>query len=292
MYLRSRSNQIHFILQMPGVDFIGEELSFGATITSYDAAGNQLHIGTFGYRSELRCAYDPNDKLVTPSGVSDNNLTLMEEELIYTIRFQNTGNDTAFNVLITDTLSQHLDWNSFRPITSSHAVNTYLKDDGVVEFHFDDIMLPDSIVNEPRSHGFVIYGIRPNADLPDATPVENTAYIYFDFNPAIVTNTTQNTMVYEIVGINKQPTLPKLQLHPNPAQNQVRVAISLPDGASGKHRLQVHDIYGKLVASHNMPPNGSLTLERKQLPTGVYLLYLIDEQSGKRASRAAKLVFE
>ena len=65
----------------------------------------------------------------------------------------------------------------------------------MVEFNFDNILLPDSIVNEPGSHGYVKYGIKANAGLADFTAVQNTANIYFDFNPAIITNTTSNTLV-------------------------------------------------------------------------------------------------
>ncbi|QQS30908.1 MAG: T9SS type A sorting domain-containing protein [Sphingobacteriales bacterium] len=146
----------------------------------------------------VNCAYDPNDKTVTPSGIGEQNYTLMDEELFYTIRFQNTGNDTAFYVRITDVLSSHLDHNSFRIINSSHDMQTYRYSNGLVEFHFHDIMLPDSTTNEPGSHGFVMFAVKPLPSLSDNTPVNNTADIYFDQNPPIITNTTLNTLVYEL----------------------------------------------------------------------------------------------
>ena len=84
------------------------------------------------------------------------NYTLLEESIEYTIRFQNTGNDTAFTVVLRDTLDKHLDWTTFKPILASHPYETFLYKDGAVEFSFKEILLPDSTTNEPLSHGFVL----------------------------------------------------------------------------------------------------------------------------------------
>ena len=146
----------------------------------------------------ILCSFDPNDKQVTPAGIGNANYTLMNEELIYTIRFQNTGNDTAFTVVVRDTLALNLDWNTFRPITSSHTMEVLRYNNGLVTFTFNNINLLDSTANEAASHGFIMYAIRPQTNLPDATNIANTAYIYFDQNEAVVTNTTQNMLVYEL----------------------------------------------------------------------------------------------
>ncbi len=213
----THSDQIHLLYQMPGVEFIGEELSFDATIATWDGAGND----NFSNTSELVCAYDPNDKLVTPTGVGEDNYTLFEDSLLnYTIRFQNTGNDTAFNVMITDTLSEQLDIETFQFVTSSHDVSTKINESlRLIEFQFDDIYLPDSNVNEPASHGFIKFKIETNSNLPENTLIENTAHIFFDFNPAIVTNTTQNTMVSEIPTMTSLSSImerPTFRIYPNP----------------------------------------------------------------------------
>jgi hypothetical protein len=84
---------------------------------------------------------------------------------------------------------------TFRLISSSHNVNVDIKDKNVVSFVLNDIKLPDDKKNEPASNGFVKYAIRPNANLPENTEVKNKAYIYFDYNPAVVTNEVKNTLV-------------------------------------------------------------------------------------------------
>ena len=61
------------------------------------------------------CSYDPNDKSVSPiSPVYSNDpvdtlfYSLFEEQLDYTIRFENLGNAEAYNVVILDTLDENL----------------------------------------------------------------------------------------------------------------------------------------------------------------------------------------
>jgi uncharacterized repeat protein (TIGR01451 family) len=71
----------------------------------------------------VTCSWDPNDKAVNPSGVTAAHYTLMDEELQYTIRFQNCGNDTAFNIRVLDTLDANLDMSTLQIVASSHPVS-------------------------------------------------------------------------------------------------------------------------------------------------------------------------
>ena len=190
-------NLIRVNLQMPGVESVGDTLFFTSKINAIDN-DTSIYADRDSLLSEFRCAYDPNDKIVTPIGVKEEHYTLIDSELEYTIRFQNTGNDTAFNVIIQDTLAAELNLDSFELIASSHDVQVQVENDGAVAFSFIEIMLPDSLVDEPNSHGFVTFRIKAKEGLSDITPVNNTAFIYFDFNPPIQTNYTLNTLVYSI----------------------------------------------------------------------------------------------
>lgn len=192
----SINQQLHFELEMPGTEALGDTIFLEATayITHQDSL---IDVGTYLYESVITCAYDPNDKLVRPSRPeeSNSNYTQIDETLFYTIRFQNTGNDTAFTIRILDQLAPELDWETFQPLSASHDYKATLFPDGEVEFLFEDILLPDSIVNEPGSHGYVAFSIALKGGLEDFTEVENTARIYFDYNEPIITNTTTNTIV-------------------------------------------------------------------------------------------------
>jgi uncharacterized repeat protein (TIGR01451 family) len=146
---------------------------------------------------EVTCAWDPNDKMVFPGGYEEPHYVLGDQELEYVIRFQNTGNAFAETVLLRDTIAEELDLNSFALMANSHNVLTTIDSETrEVQFLFENIMLPDSGFSEPDSHGLVSYLIKPIEDLPAETQFTNTAYIYFDLNPPIVTNTTWNT-IYE-----------------------------------------------------------------------------------------------
>jgi len=136
---------------------------------------------------QIMASFDPNDKLVVPSGIQDEHYVKSTDELEYTIRFQNTGNDTAFNVYLLDTLSEFLDISTFISGVSSHHYEVEILGNNVIRWNFDDIYLVDSITNEPLSHGFVKFFIQPIATVAEGTVIENDAAIYFDFNAPIMT---------------------------------------------------------------------------------------------------------
>ena len=198
--------QINLVYKMPSFIFIGEDINFEAEIETWDGLGGHKSF----HNSELICAYDPNDKLAEPYGHGEDNYTLFEDTLNYTIRFQNTGNDTAFNIIIRDTINEHLNLDGFEFLAASHSVKSNIKlDERIVEFSFEDIYLPDSNVNELASHGFVKFAIHGNDLLSENTDIENSAGICFDFNPAIITNQVSNRMVSVL------PSLPVLAATPN-----------------------------------------------------------------------------
>lgn len=116
-------------LLIPGPpDFeIGDYLNYSSYSDFKDVNG-QHKTSIYDYRTRVRCSYDPNDKLVNPKRLCD--YTLFEDTLVYTIRFQNTGNDFARDVVIRDTLDANLDLNTFTLLGSSHpeVLSTSLKD--------------------------------------------------------------------------------------------------------------------------------------------------------------------
>ncbi len=183
-------------LQLPGPPEleIGDLLSFNMEAMFNDENGQGQIVEQSPVNIQVQCAFDPNDKLVQPA--YPENYALIGENLIYTIRFQNTGNAEAYDVVVEDDLDQNLDLSTFRVIASSHeAVLSTFLNNNTATFEFRDIFLPDSTTNFDASQGYVMYSIRPIGDIGENTLIENTANIFFDFNPAIETNTTQNNMV-------------------------------------------------------------------------------------------------
>jgi hypothetical protein len=136
----------------------------------------------------VTASFDPNDKQVYPTGIIDTS----QHWLTYTIRFQNTGTAYAENIYIFDTLDNNFDVASFELLSSSHEPFVQLIGN-IVRFNFPHINLLDSNTNEPQSHGYVQYKIKLKNSLPLGTQFQNTAHIYFDYNPPVVTNTTSST---------------------------------------------------------------------------------------------------
>lgn len=133
-------------------------------------------------------SYDPNNVLVSPD-------TLYEYELShpdfidYIVNFQNTGNDTAFTVRVENVLSPMLDESTFEIVDASNTVTLdYNPVSRLMQYHFDNILLPDSNVDEPASHGYIHYKIKPRDTLHIGDVINNGAAIYFDFNTPVITD--------------------------------------------------------------------------------------------------------
>ncbi len=60
-------------------------------------------------------------------------------------------------------------------------------------------MLVDSIKNEPKSHGYIVYKIKAKQNVQIGDVIKNTAAIYFDYNLPIFTNTEMTTVVAEVL---------------------------------------------------------------------------------------------
>lgn len=196
---------------------------------------------------EVTAAFDPNDKQGFPRGYGEQRYIAPGTALEYLIRFQNTGNDTAFTVRIVDTLSQWFNPATIRPGASSHPYQMRLYGEGIAEFVFENIMLPDSNVNEPASHGFVKFSILHDEDAPLETVLENSVGIYFDFNEPIITNTTLHRLGLNFITVGLwDPVLSRyeLQAYPNPANAWTRIEVNVPQRAL---RLQVSDERGRIV---------------------------------------------
>lgn len=147
------------------------------------------------YIYEVVNGFDPNDIQVYPAGVCNEHFISEDQELIYKIRFQNTGNSEAINIHILDSISTDLDVQSIHVIAASHAMITEVLPLNVIKFRFDNIHLADSASNEELSKGYVIYKIKQQTGNPTNTSIQNTGAIYFDYNPPVITNTVDNTIL-------------------------------------------------------------------------------------------------
>lgn len=209
-------------------------------------------------------SYDPNDKLaLTSTRLSDALYFIGQDEWIdYTIRFQNTGTDTAFTVVVTDTLSEALDMGTFQQGVSSFPCTVAFKPERVVEWHFHNILLPDSNTNELASHGLTSFRIRPVQPVLPGTVLSNAANIFFDFNEPVITDPC--VLVAEFGTSVPEGAELRPLIAPVPAHD--RVVIS----ASGSFAtLALHAMDGRKL--RDVAVSGpSVTIDLQALPAGAY----------------------
>ncbi len=145
----------------------------------------------------IRNSYDPNNKLsYNNANSSQGYFTELDQELEYVINFQNTGNDSAYSILLVDTLDvSSLDVSSIEIIDGSHDFEAYIVDGYILKFLFQDIYLPDSATNPITSQGYVHFTLNAKEGLAHNTLVQNQVGIYFDLNPVVETNHTSNISI-------------------------------------------------------------------------------------------------
>ncbi|MBP5995115.1 MAG: T9SS type A sorting domain-containing protein [Crocinitomicaceae bacterium] len=221
-------------------------------------------------------SYDPNDKVVARPDAAIQFFgdetqfidAMTQEALTYTIRFQNTGTAPAQNIYIIDTLDADLDWSSFTMIQASHNMQVVNLGNGIMRFEFPNIWLADSTTNEPASHGHLVYRIMENAANHYGTEIENTAYIYFDWNDPIITNTTYNFNNW-IEGLS-EGSAQNIHVYPNPASESLTISCE------GDFDYQLVDLSGRIVSSGSATDSESITISNAAV--GIYQLNVQSNQ--------------
>jgi uncharacterized repeat protein (TIGR01451 family) len=258
---------------------IGDTVCFTVTVTPTTGDINPAN-NTFTFCRDVRNSWDPNAKEVSPQGLGATGRIAPNTELTYTIHFQNTGNDVAQNIAIIDTLDADLDVSSFQVVTSSHAMTPEIYPGNIVKFNFNNIMLVDSGTSQALSQGAITYKIRTKPNLQNGTTIRNTGYIYFDFNPAIVTNTTLNTIDMAL-GMKEEKNNNAFGFFPNPANDQLTINFSEPF----RGEVTLVDVLGNVVLK-TTAGSMSTTLDLQAVTPGVYSIVL----NGVNVSSAKKVI--
>lgn len=225
---------------------------------------------TYCHQCTVTGSYDPNDKTVSPVGsTAAGYIPFVTTDLTYLIRFQNTGNGPAVNIVVKDTVSPNVDISTFEMLSASHNYQLDILDGNVLRWKFNNIMLADSGSNEPASHGYIQYRIKRNPVYTPGLEIKNTAYIYFDFNAPVVTNTALNTIEY-ITGIkNSAVNENEWNAYPNP--NSGTLYLSNPSGLKEQSLVTVINSIGQTVHEESMNSNYK-TLDLNKLNNGVYFV--------------------
>ncbi|MBP6659765.1 MAG: T9SS type A sorting domain-containing protein [Chitinophagales bacterium] len=238
------------------------------------------------YRS-LSCtqiigSYDPNDKVATPVGYSAQHFIEANTQIDYQINFQNTGNDTAFKIVVIDTISSKLDINSIQLGTSSHNFEFERIDTNVVQFVFNNIMLVDSFKNEKLSHGFVKFKIQQKANNVDGTKIYNKADIYFDYNAPIKTNQTYHKIGRDFIEIkllneikNTKYNVKEVKIFPNPFRDKTQIIVE--SDALKNPVLLLLNVEGQILKTIPSTYQNTFDLYRGDLTNGLYIFKILED---------------
>ena len=214
-------------------------------------------------------SFDPNDKTGYPLGIGNNHNITSGQQIDYCIRFQNTGNDTAFTVVILDTIDQKMNIGTIQNLCTSHESTFEILNGRVAKWTFSNIQLPDSTTNEELSHGWIKFRINQINNLLDGEQIKNKSYIYFDFNDPIITNqvfhTINNNFDIQQNGLNELFNF--ISIAPNPTSN----IITIQGKESMNQNFKIFDQMGREVYKGKL--NGITTdVYLTNLSKGIYTL--------------------
>lgn len=200
----------------------------------------------------------------------------------YFIRFQNTGTDTAYQVIVRDTLDPRFELTSFSMIGASHDYELVRDNSNIVRWYFDNIQLPDSASGGPESVGFVLFTIRPKAFLAPGQTIVNRSCATFN---QTLTNCTNEALIWidTNADIDEPDKSYSYQIVPNPNYGnfEVRSTASTPHQPdSPPAEWWITDIRGQVVydghAQDLATASTQVWLERPA--PGLYLLWVKDQK--------------
>ncbi|MFN8325472.1 MAG: T9SS type A sorting domain-containing protein [Flavobacteriaceae bacterium] len=221
-------------------------------------------------------AYDPNDKMEARGEQILISSFTQNDYLYYTIRFENTGNASAINVRVNDVLNDQLDASTVRMVSASHP---YILDqvDNNLTWRFDNIQLPVSIANTSIGKGYITFKVKPMSGYAVGDIIPNSAAIYFDYNPAIITNTYTTEFVNQLsIGENE---LSNFILSPNPAKESF--TISLADNSHAIKDVFVYDVAGKIVLTKKAINFYTTSVDVSNISSGMYFVEIVSDQKNK-----------
>ncbi|WP_298512429.1 BspA family leucine-rich repeat surface protein [uncultured Kordia sp.] len=253
-------------------------LNFTATVLP-TANENTPSDNTYQLAQTVVNSFDPNDKQVLEGAT----ITIVEagEYLNYLIRFQNTGTASAINVRIVDVLDAKLDWDTMRITSASHPYTARIEDEYFAVFEFENINLPAQVVDEEGSNGFISFKIKPRTNVQIGDIISGNAYIFFDFNAPIITNTVNTEIVQDDLSVAEN-TAALFTIYPSIATTEIVV-----QGKTPINFVTICDINGRLLHTIQETGNFNTNVNVSHLAKGMYFMKILSEK-GKQTFKFIK----
>lgn len=262
--LPNESRYIVVMMQTPLIPEVnlGDLITNTATITIPAGDSNENNNSSV-LAQHIVGSFDPNDKTESHGGEILHAAFTANDYLTYTIRFENTGTAEAINIKINDILDEQLDETSLRMVESSH---NYILDrvGNNLTWRFDGILLPPSVPDTATGKGCVVFQVKPKPGYAIGDIIPNSAAIYFDFNPEIVTEPCLTTFV-SALKVNEFDT-GDFMVYPNPVQDILQVS---GNGNLKIDTITIVDISGKTMFSETVNRIHA-AIDLSSLSSGIY----------------------
>jgi uncharacterized repeat protein (TIGR01451 family) len=265
--LPNETRKILVSMQVPTIPTIalGNLLTNSATITI--PVGDAIPENNSSSISQtIIGSWDPNDIVESHGEKILHSSFTTNDYLTYTIQFENTGTASAINIKVNNILNTKLDESSIKMVASS---SSYVLDrvGKTLNWNFDGINLPPSIANTTTGKGYIVFQVKPKAGYAISDIIPSVANIYFDFNPAIVTNTWKTEFTTTLA--TNQFENADFVVYPNPTKNKVNIALK-----NNLHTIDaviVNDILGKTMLTKNVK-NQNTEVDLSNFSNGVYFV--------------------
>ena len=225
-------------------------------------------------------SYDPNDKMEAHGEKIQFNQFAANDYLYYTVRFQNEGTANAISVRIEDLLDAQIDETSIRVLSASHSY--YMTRVGnLITWNFDFINLPPALANVELSKGYVFFKVKLKPGFAVGDIIPNTANIYFDTNPAIITNTFNTEFVTALNNLDFNSG--NFLLYPNPATDLVQISSNINSG--NIESIVIFDVLGKVVKKVEAVNSNQTNINVSELSSGVYMVEVATDNKMKQVKK-------
>jgi Secretion system C-terminal sorting domain/Domain of unknown function DUF11 len=230
---------------------------------------------------EIVASYDPNDitEAHGPRIIADDFSD--DEYLYYTIRFQNTGTASAYNIRVEELLNEQVDPSTLVMLHGSHDF-TLDRTGNHLTWKFANIMLPAEQVNEEGSHGYVTFKIKPYPGIQAGDVIPAAAGIYFDFNPVIDTPPYDTAFVSELGTAHLDKS--SFSLYPNP----VNATLNIASVKNGIAAVRLYDLTGKTLLQKTFSNPMQATIDTAPLAQGSYFIAITDALGNSTVKKIMK----
>jgi uncharacterized repeat protein (TIGR01451 family) len=226
-----------------------------------------------GYMTvQVRNSYDPNNKTEEHNGQILHATFTANDYLTYTINFENTGNAEALDITVTDVLDDALDPTTVRMVGASH--NYLLDRTGEnLNWRFSNINLPVSVTDTSIGKGYLTFRVKPKPGYAVGDIIPNSANIYFDFNPPIVTAPCLTEFVNALA--TQGFAFENFKYSPNPVKEILKVTND-----SVIDTITVTSMLGQTVFEKSVN-DIEATIDLSALNSGIYLVKTTSASASK-----------